>query len=94
METKEHRTEPMACPQCGYEVDTFNGVDHKEPPAPGSLTICLKCVTPAMLDGEPLSMRPLTFEEWDSIHKITEVAYARILSLRVRLYPDDNSGKQ
>lgn len=54
---------PMsACLDCGKELNGATAVDHRDPPSPGAITICIYCGH-IMALGDDLHLRQLTDEE-------------------------------
>jgi hypothetical protein len=78
---------PMsACLGCGKEVNGASGVDHRGPPTPGHITICLYCGH-IMAFAEDMSLRELTGEEMHDIAgdaRLIAVQRARKLAKMVR----------
>jgi hypothetical protein len=59
-------TQTQDCLRCGYTTDRASDVLGRAQPAPGDLTICLKCGN-VMKFGSGLSFEALSADEWEGL---------------------------
>ena len=57
---------PGTCPMCGYRLAVMAGLNHDDPPEPGSLSVCVGCRAVLIIDMTLVHRIP-TREEWEEI---------------------------
>lgn len=62
MKTAEHKVAMSSCIACNYAMDGALGIGSEDSPAPGDLTICLRCGH-LMSYSDELKLRELTDKE-------------------------------
>ncbi len=58
----EHEVKPSSCLACGYEMDRATMINGDSGPAPGDMTLCMRC-RHLMAFADDLSLRELTDSE-------------------------------
>lgn len=70
----------IPCPVCGTANAVHHGLLPADVPRPGDVYLCGSCLTPAMFDGDPLSVRAPTPLEMLQIDERTMAPLGALLS--------------
>ncbi len=60
----DHHCPDATCPTCGHHVNGALGMTGTEPPAPGDISVCIKCASIAIY-ADTLALRLPSESDWE-----------------------------
>ncbi len=81
-----HHLDPEPCPNCGHMIDACTGLQGKESPDPGDVTICMYCGA-LLRYGEGLSLIKLSPENAKKLCDENPLL-AKLVMVYKEIYPD------